>query len=176
MQPPRLLAQHRRWSSARFVLDEEQWETEDGIVTRPAIHHPGSVVILAEPESERLLMVRQWRYAVRQWTLEVPAGTCQSGEDPLSAAARELEEETGYAAERLRPLFRFWPAPGDSDELMTVVLAEGLRASRAHPDAGELVRPCVMARAELAELVARGEIADAKTLLALAWWGVSWRK
>lgn len=171
---PRRRDARRIWASPRCALDLEAWDTPGGSVERPVLRHPGSVVILAEPEPGRMLLVRQWRYPLARWTLEVPAGTCQPGEDPAATAARELAEETGYRAGRLRPLFRFWPAPGVSDELMIVFLAEDLAAGTAQPDAGELIGPRLVARDEAARLASAGEIADAKTLLALSWWGIQW--
>ena len=103
-------------------------------MTRPVIHHPGAVVILAEPEPGQVLLVRQWRYAIRRWTLEVPAGTRVPGEAPEATAGRELAEEAGYAADSLRELARFLPAPGVSDEEMILYRAEGLRPASASPD------------------------------------------
>lgn len=173
MPDPVLVSARTAWSSSRFRLDEESWQTGDGPVERPAIHHPGAVVILAEPRPGCVLLVRQWRYAIRRWTLEVPAGTRTPGEDPAATAARELAEETGYAPLALHEIMRFHPAPGASDEEMIVYRAEGLAEGRGRRDHGELVSAAVTARDELPGLVASGAICDAKTLLALAWWGVA---
>jgi ADP-ribose pyrophosphatase len=169
---PVLLSACPVYHSGRFALDEEAWDTSDGRVVRPVIHHPGAVVILAEPEPGHLLLVRQWRYAVRRWTLEVPAGTRVAGEAPAATARRELAEEAGYAAHDLREIARFLPAPGVSDEEMILYRAEGLSPASAHPDPGELVSRQVVPFAELSKLAASGGILDAKTLLALAILGI----
>jgi ADP-ribose pyrophosphatase len=169
---PTLISVCPVWRSSRFTLEEESWDTTDGRVVRPVIHHPGAVVILAEPEPGRMLLVRQWRYPVRRWTLEVPAGTRVPGEAPETTAARELAEEAGYAADRLSEVTRFFPALGVSDEEMIVYRAEGLHPAAGQRDHGELVARHVVARTDLAGLVASGVICDGKTLLALAMWGV----
>jgi ADP-ribose pyrophosphatase len=126
------------------------------------------VVILAEPAPGRILLVRQWRYAVRRWTLEVPAGTRVPGEAPEATARRELAEEAGYAAARMTELMRFLPAPGVSDEEMILYRAEGLAPASARPDHGELVARHELSRDEVRARLAAGEISDAKTLVALA--------
>lgn len=172
MTDPVLVSACPVYHSGRFSLVEEAWDSRDGRVTRPVIHHPGAVVILAEPQPDHVLLVRQWRYAIRRWTLEVPAGTRVPGEAPEATAARELAEEAGYAADSLREIARFLPAPGVSDEEMILYRAEGLRPAQASPDPGELVSRQVLSRGELAGLVASGGIVDAKTLLALAILGI----
>ncbi len=153
-------------------MDEETWDTSDGPVVRPVIHHPGAVVVLAEPSPGHIVLVRQWRYPVRRWTLEVPAGTRVPGEAPEATAARELSEEAGYAADHLHEILRFFPALGVSDEEMVVYRAEGLREAPGQRDHGELVGRHVVTRTDLPGLVADGGICDGKTLLALALWGI----
>lgn len=172
---PVLRSSRSLWASPRFSMDEETWDTSDGTVVRPAIHHPGAVVVLAEPAPGAVLLVRQWRYPVRRWTLEVPAGTRVAGEAPEVTASRELAEEAGYAAARIIEVMRFFPALGVSDEEMIVYRAEGLREAPGTRDHGELVSRHVVARDELPALAASGAICDGKTLLALALWGIPLR-
>jgi ADP-ribose pyrophosphatase len=169
---PNLLSACPVWRSSRFDMLEESWDTTDGRVVRPVIRHPGAVVILAEPEPGCVLLVRQWRYPVRRWTLEVPAGTRVPGEAPEVTAGRELTEEAGYAADRLVEIMRFFPALGVSDEEMIVYRAEALRPAVGQRDHGELVGRHVVRRDTLSTLLADGSICDGKTLLALALWGV----
>ena len=175
MTDPVLLSACPIFRSSRFTMDEESWSTIDGRVTRPVIHHPGAVVIMAEPEPGTVLLVRQWRYAIRRWTLEVPAGTRVPGEEPAATAARELAEEAGFAADHLSETMRFMPAPGVSDEVMILYRATGLRPATAQPDQGELVSRLIARREELPGMIASGSICDAKTLLALALLGIPMR-
>jgi ADP-ribose pyrophosphatase len=160
------------YRSPRFALADETFATSQGPVTRPVIHHPGAVVILAQPDPASVLLVRQWRYAVRRWTLEVPAGTRVPGEAPEATAQRELAEEAGFRAQRLVEILRFLPAPGVSDEEMILYRAEGLTPAEASPDHGELVGRHILPLADVAQRLRDGSIADAKTLVALALLGV----
>ena len=92
---------------------------------------PGSVLILAQPTPDTLLMVRQYRYPVATWTLEIPAGTLVPDEDPRACATRELAEEAGVRPLRLVERMRFWPAVGLSDEEMILYQAYGLEPAEA---------------------------------------------
>jgi ADP-ribose pyrophosphatase len=158
--------------SDRFDLMRETFTTSDGAVVRPVIHHPGAVALLAQPDPRSLVLVRQYRYPVRRWTLEIPAGTRVVGEAPELTASRELQEEAGYRATRLTELTRFYPAVGVSDEEMILYRAEGLSEVPAAPEHGELVAREVVALADLPALMAAGRLCDAKTLIALALIGV----
>lgn len=150
----------------------ETFATSDGTVVRPVIHHPGAVALLAQPDVASIVLVRQYRYPIRRWTLEIPAGTRVVGEAPEATALRELREEAGYTATRLYEVSRFFPAVGVSDEEMILYRAEGLSEVPAAPEHGELVARAIVALADLPALVARGELCDAKTLIALALLGL----
>lgn len=143
---------------------------------REIVGHPGAVAIVALDDEDRVLLVRQYRTAAGQTLLEIPAGTLDvdeatgATEDPDGAAARELEEETGFRAGRWRKLGAFWTAPGFATELMHLYLATDLRpahADRLGPDEDEallLVRlpwPVAVAAAE------DGRIGDAKSIVGL---------
>lgn len=169
---PVLTGSQTRWASPRFRLAEETFATADGAVVRPVIHHPGAVAILAQPDAGSVLLVRQFRYPVRRWTVEIPAGTRVPGEHPDATAARELQEEAGIAAARLVRIGSFFPALGVSDEEMILYRAHGLSAVPAAPEHGELVGPLVVPLAGLPALVAAGELCDAKTIIALGLLGV----
>ena len=166
------IAATTRFTSPRFTLCEERFATPDGEVSRPVIHHPGAVAVIAQPAPGQLLLVRQYRYPVRRWTLEIPAGTRVPGEDPLTTAARELQEEAGMRAARLSELVRFFPAIGVSDEELIIYRADGLSEVPSSPEHGELVARVVVSLMELSGLVAAGELCDAKTLIAAALLGV----
>ncbi|HEX3133303.1 MAG TPA: NUDIX hydrolase [Planctomycetota bacterium] len=158
--------------SDRFDLMRETFATSDGPVVRPVIHHPGAVALLAQPDAQSLVLVRQYRYPIRRWTLEIPAGTRVIGEAPEVTAARELREEAGYTAARITEVTRFFPAVNVSDEEMILYHAEGLSDVPAAPEHGELVAREIVAFARLQALMASGELCDAKTLIALAMLGL----
>lgn len=151
----------------RMHLAQERYATPDGPVVRSVIHHPGSVVIVGQTDPDHVVLVRQYRYPVASWTLEVPAGTLAPGEDPTACATRELAEEAGFHPRHLIERIRFWPAVGLMDEDMIVYEARGLEPAVAERDHGELIEPAVVPLADLPRLRAEGVIRDAKTLIAL---------
>ena len=145
--------------------------------TREIAGHPGAVAILAIDDDERVLLVRQYRVAVGEALLEIPAGTLDvaadgSIEDPGLAAPRELEEETGMRAGSWRLIARFFTAPGFASELMHLYLATDLRpadGARLEPDDDERL---VVERVPWRDAVAaaeRGEFRDGKSLVGLLW-------
>lgn len=160
------------FSSSRFQLVRESFSTSVGMVERPVIHHPGAVAIVALLDEQHLVMVRQFRYPVRAWTLEIPAGTREIGELPEVTARRELQEEVGYDCAELHELMQFYPALGVSDERMILYRAHGLRSCVAQPDHGELASRQIVALSEVKKLFAEGAICDAKTLIALSLLGI----
>jgi ADP-ribose pyrophosphatase len=161
--------------SERFCLLRETFVTSDGEVVRPVIHHPGAVGIVAVTPRHEIILVRQYRYPIRKWTLEIPAGTRVIGEPAVVTAARELREEAGYVATRLDEIVRFFPAVGVSDEEMILFRAHGLSEVPAAPEHGELVERVVVPLTALSEQVASGAINDAKTLIALSLLGCALR-
>ena len=112
-----------------------------------------------------MTLVRQLREPARAALLELPAGTLEEGEEPLTTARRELAEETGLTGGRWRELATFYTTPGFCRERMHLYLAEGLEPGEAHPETDESIE---LVRVPRAELEARlGEIEDAKTLVGL---------
>jgi ADP-ribose diphosphatase len=145
--------------------------------TRDIVSHPGAVAILAIDDEDRVLLVRQFRVAIGEVLLEVPAGTLDvladgSIEDPALAAPRELEEETGMRAASWQLIARFWTAPGFASELMHLYLATDLRPAdgeRLGPDEDEHLLLERMPWRDAVAAAERGELRDAKTILALLW-------
>lgn len=129
------------------------------------ILHPGAAAIAALDGDGRLLCVRQYRIAAGNWMLELPAGRLEPGEDPLEAARRELEEETGHRAREWKLLRRFFPAVGICTEVMYLYLATDLYPVGAGKLAADDDEELDVVRATPSELLA-SEPADAKTLIA----------
>ncbi len=134
---------------------------------REVVAHPGAVCIVPIRDDGMVLMVRQFRLPAGQVLLEVPAGTREKNEDPHACALRELEEETGYRASELRPLYTAYLAPGYSTELMYAYMATGLTLGQTNPDEGENLELIEIPITEIESRVLAGEFADAKTIAAL---------
>jgi len=164
----------RRSRILEFRIDTV--ESADGHrSTRDIAGHPGGVCIVAIDPSGAVLLVRQWRHAVGRALLEIPAGTLDrhedgSIEDPAGAAARELEEETGYRAGAWRYLAGFYTAPGFTSELMHLYLATDLTPAdegRLGPDEDERLVLEPIPLDEAVAMAERGEFADAKSIVGL---------
>lgn len=147
-------------------LRSDQVRLQNGLtVERLVVDHPGAVAVVPVLPDGRIVLVRQWRYAVGGPLLELPAGGLEPGEDPAEAAERELQEEIGYKPGRLEKLATFYTAPGFTNELMHLYLADGLTPSRLPGDEDEDIEVVTLT---LAEALADPEAQrDAKTLVAL---------
>jgi ADP-ribose pyrophosphatase len=131
---------------------------------REVITHPGSVVVLPVLPDGRILLIQQYRHATRQYLWELVAGRVDPGETPKVAAARELIEETGYRAKRLRVFLDVFPTPGFLEERMFLLLAEGLTAGEAQPEEDEKIISRAYKRKELEEMIRAGKLRDAKSV------------
>jgi ADP-ribose pyrophosphatase len=134
------------------------------------VQHRGAVVILPFLDGDRVCLVRQWRPAVRQTLLELPAGTLEPGEAPEATARRELAEETGYTADHWRHVRTFFPSPGVMTEQMHLFVAEGLAPGAARPEPEEQLEPVILPWAEAVRLALEGGVHDGKTLVGLLLW------
>jgi ADP-ribose pyrophosphatase len=136
---------------------------------RDVVRHNGSAVILAVDNSKSkkdpwIVMERQYRHAANRFLWEVPAGKLEVGEDPLTGAKRELEEETGYRAKKWTELVEYYASPGFLGESMKVFLAEGLVPGDARPEDDELIELRLVKMSELLATIEKGGIMDGKTL------------
>jgi ADP-ribose pyrophosphatase len=153
-----------------FRADLDQVRTENGSVKeRLVISHPEAVVVVPVLEPDSVLVVSQYRYAVKQETIEFPAGKVDPGEDVETAARRELIEETGYQAETWQELMTFAPNVAYSTEMIHVYAATGLtRVSSDWRDIEEIDRVEMVKLARIKEMIQSGQIIDGTTILALA--------
>jgi ADP-ribose pyrophosphatase len=133
------------------------------------VEHPGGVVVIAQPSPNEIVLVRQHRHAVDADLWEVPAGMIERGEPPAVTAERELIEETGYRAERLRYLWSIYTTPGFCQERIHFFVAEGLTQGEAAPEDDEEFEIRTWLLDDAWALVERDELRDAKTQIALAW-------
>ena len=135
--------------------------------TRELVSHPGGVGVAALTDGGELLLVQQYRYPYGAVLTEIPAGKRDPGEEPLETGRRELEEETGYVADRYEPLGTVYPSPGYTDEVIHLYLATGLHKTAAHPDEGEFLHVLRCPLSRLVQQALAGELPDAKTQIAI---------
>ncbi len=135
--------------------------------TREVITHPGSVVVLPVLPDEKIVMIRQYRHATRQYLWELVAGRIDAGEVPKQAAERELIEETGYRAKKFRIFLDVFPTPGFLEERMYILLAEGLTLGQAEPEEDEKIAVRAFTRKQLEEMIESGKLRDAKSIAGL---------
>ncbi|GGD69890.1 NUDIX domain-containing protein [Paenibacillus nasutitermitis] len=143
----------------------------EGTATREIIRHPGAAAVLALIDG-RMLVVEQYRKAMEKFQVEIPAGKLDAGEDPMEAAARELEEETGYRAGKLRPLSAFYTSPGFADEKLYLYVAEDLVKGDSRPDEDEFLAVESLSFEEAQQYIREERISDAKTILAVYAWQI----
>jgi len=167
---PRRLARRVIYDGRIIRVEQDRVRlAHGGTATMEIVRHRGSVVLVPQPAPDRLVLIRQYRYVIRRWIWELPAGSLEPGEAPARAARRECEEEIGLTPGRLARLGVFYPTPGFCDERMIFYHCARLRAPRRPParDADEQIEPRTVTLAEAWHLVDRGEIIDMKTLLGL---------
>ena len=153
-------------------VDLDEVRFPDGSTgTLEMIRHPGAsavVPVLGDPgDDPEVLLIRQYRYAADQFLYEIPAGRLDPGETPADCARRELQEETGYSAERVEHVFTMYTTPGFTDEKIHLFVATGLVAGQAHREADEFMELVPTRLSRALSMVEQGEIQDAKTALAL---------
>ncbi|MCI0347625.1 MAG: NUDIX hydrolase [Chloroflexi bacterium] len=171
---------HLEYEGGYLDLTVYEVELADGRRSERAIvGHPGAVAVVALDAEDHVLMVRQFRLAAGKILLEIPAGTLSrdgttgSKEEPALAAARELEEETGYRARTWEHVAAFWTAPGFATELMHLYFATDLEPAqpdgRLGPDPDERLQLVRLPWRDAVALAERGEIEDAKSFAGLTW-------
>jgi ADP-ribose pyrophosphatase len=160
---PEILLETRRFR----VVRRTQQLPDGRLSSREVIEHPGAVAIIPLVDENHVCLIRNYRLAIQQWLLEIPAGTLEPGEDPADTARRELAEETGYTAQKIAPLCQLVFSPGILHERMHIFVATGLSPGPTSLEFGEQIATQVMPMAEIMTMIERGEVEDAKTVAAL---------
>ncbi len=134
---------------------------------REIIHHSGGAGVLLVNDKKEILLIKQYRYAYNEELLEIPAGKLEKNEDSYKAALRELEEETGYKTEKLKPLGKIYPTCGYSNEIIYLYLASDFIKTQTNFDPDENISKKWYKLNEVLELIDNGTIKDAKTIVAV---------
>ena len=135
-----------------------------------AVRHRGSVVIVATPAPDQIILIRQFRPVIQRWIWELPAGTVDPGEAPDTAVVRECEEEIGLTPGRVTPLGSCFPTPGFCDEIMHFYLCEDLAAPErpVARDDDEQIEPATYSLETVRAMIADGRVVDMKTMVGLS--------
>jgi ADP-ribose pyrophosphatase len=166
-EAPEVLDSREVFHGRVFDVTVDTVREGDKTYVREVVHHPGSAVIVPVFEDGTVALVRQYRHPAVRYLLEAPAGTLEGMERPEEGAARELEEELGVVAGRLEKLIEFFVSPGFCEEKMWVYLATDLKETTQKLEEDELVEVVRVSLARAFEMVADGEIEDAKTIIGL---------
>ena len=166
-QPPTVLLTTPKFRVVEHILPPVGKRPE---LRRQVIEHPGAVTIIPLVDAVRVCLVRNYRVAVGQTLIELPAGTLEPNEPPRETAKRELREETGYTAERWRELPAFFMSPGMLHERMHLFVAEDLTPGPPAREPGEEIDNLVVPWSEAVAMAERGEIEDAKSLVGILLW------
>lgn len=137
--------------------------------TREVVRHPGAVAVLALHDG-KMLVVDQFRQPMGRCEVEIPAGKLEPGEDPMEAATRELEEETGYRCGDIKLLQSFYTSPGFADEIIHLYVTQDLKMGEMSPDEDEFLELSEITLEEAYLYIKEGRISDAKTIMAVYAW------
>lgn len=149
-------------------LQTETLAFEDGTsCKRDIVRHPGAAAVLPIDREGNLLLIQQYRRPIDQITIEIPAGTLDAGEEPITCAARELREEAGFRAKEITPLGFIYTAPGFTDEKVFLFLARDLTLDPLPPDDHEVIELYPISLENALEAIKRGVIVDAKTIVSI---------
>ena len=136
---------------------------------REWINHPGAVCCIPIFSDGKVALIKQYRYALKEEMIELPAGKLDKNEIPEACALRELEEEIGYKAKKLTPLTNIHPAIGFANENMWLYLAENLIKTESSLDSDEFLELIPTKLEDAVEMVWSGKITDVKTIIGLLW-------
>lgn len=131
---------------------------------REVVEYTGAVAVVPINEKGELLLVKQYRYAVGETLLEIPAGKIEPGEDYASCAGRELIEETGYEAGNLKHLISFYSTPGFTNEQIHIFLATDLTLKKQDLDEDEFIDVETVSFKQAPGMIMSGRICDAKSV------------
>ncbi|MGA2619126.1 MAG: NUDIX hydrolase [Thermoguttaceae bacterium] len=159
------------FAGRRFRVEHAVQRMPDGTEhAREVVRHPGAVALVPLLDDGRVCLIENYRVAVAQRLLELPAGTLEPGEDPEHTARRELTEETGYRAGRIERLATFYMSPGILDEKMFLYLATALEPGPMAPDAGEDISVRLVTWDEALAMLRDNCIQDGKSIAGLLYY------
>src|SRR5437868_6191159 len=166
-EPPEVISSEDVWRGRVFSVSLDMVREAGREQRREVVRHPGSGAIVPLYDDGTVALVRQYRQPAVKYLLEIPAGSRDEFEAPEVCAARELQEELGLVAARWVKLCEFFPSPGFCAEKMWVYLATELTETAAGPEEDELLEVVRLPLTRALDMIAAGEIEDAKTIIGL---------
>ncbi|HTY12698.1 MAG TPA: NUDIX hydrolase [Candidatus Omnitrophota bacterium] len=164
----RTIKSKRIFSGRLLGLRDDTVRLETGKISRREIcEHPGAVAVVAVTGKKEIVLIRQFRKPAERVLLEIPAGLFNKGESLAAAAKRELAEETGYTARKIKKVFSAYMSPGYSTEVLHYFFASGLELSAQHYEEDEDIRVEVMPIARAMRMVKKGQVRDNKTIVGI---------
>jgi ADP-ribose pyrophosphatase len=167
MNKPEILKSEEIYRGRIFNVTIDTIREEDQTYTREVVHHPGGAGVVAAFDDSTIALVRQYRHPTVRYVLELPAGRLNKGERPEICAARELEEEIGVVAGRVEKLTEFFTTPGFCEEKLWLYLATELMPTAQRLESDELLQIVRVPLERALEMIADGEIEDAKTIIGI---------
>ncbi|MDR1958578.1 MAG: NUDIX hydrolase [Planctomycetaceae bacterium] len=165
------MSEEKLFQSRLFYIEKRFQTGRSGKqLERHVIMHPGAVGILPVLNGSQVILIRQYRVAVNDWLIEIPAGTLEPNEEPIATASRELIEETGYTAGKIEPITTIFSSPGILREELHLFLATDLTPGPTALEDGEDISLMIVPWDEIRRMISDGEIKDAKTLTALMYY------
>jgi len=162
------VASQRVYEGRLINLRVDTVRLENGRLTkREIVEHPGAVAVVALDQDANAILVRQFRKPTEKKLLEIPAGTLEAGEEPIACARRELEEETGYRAERMEQIGGFFSSPGFCTEYIHVYLATGLKKGHSALEDDEAIEIIKIPSSDIPSAIIQGRICDGKSIAGL---------
>jgi ADP-ribose pyrophosphatase len=159
------------FSGKVFSVRRDAVREPGGVVAeRDIVVHPGSVVVMPVFPDGTILLIRQYRHTAQDFLWELVAGRVDAGESPAAAAHRELAEETGYAARRLKKLLEIFPSPGFVAEVMWIFAATGLTPGAARPEEDERIEARRFSLREAEQMIRSGKLRDAKSIAGILYY------
>jgi ADP-ribose pyrophosphatase len=168
-EPAKILHKKLYYQGRKFSFNVDRIQLPNGAIGDwECVYHPGGALAVPITPEGQLVLVKQYRFATQGRILEFPAGTLEVGEDPATTIAREIEEETGYRANKWQNLGEFFLAPGYSDEIIYAFLARDLEKLAVQPagDDDEDIDVILMTPTEFEDAIHAGDAIDAKSIAA----------
>ncbi len=167
-EPYQTLSSRRVWQSRWYSLRQDAVRFPGGQEgTYTVIERSDAVFVVPVTVEGSIVLIHNYRYTVRRWLWEVPAGSVEPGDSPLESARRELLEETGGSARSMIPVGSFYTAPGISDERSHVFLAQGVRLGLPEREPGEIMEVHLFPPRRVMEMIRLGEMLDGPSALSV---------